>query len=110
MFDEDIRATRLEGNIAYGVNDMIHIFGGLNVNVLSSTDKEADKALEEFDSEVGFQAGLGANIQNFNISLKYLQTKNSAEITEFDEESFSFVTVEGEIVLRGIELSLGMTF
>lgn len=99
MLEEDVNSIRLEGNIAYGINDMMHVLGGLNLNKFTGDD-----GVDEYDAEVGFQLGMGANIQMFNVSLMYYQIKNSVS------ESDSGITVDADITLKGLELGVGITF
>lgn len=84
---------RADGNLAYSLNEVFNVKGGLNVS------KYTGKIIQQLDPAIGFQAGLGIQLtQNFGIDIAYTQMHQSGTIQGYQLD----VTVSGaEIGLYG---------
>jgi hypothetical protein len=94
VFNDEVDSLRIETNVAYGINEMIHVLGGINVH------QYLNSYLTDLNSDLGYQVGVGANIQTFNVSLMYYNIENSTD--DFFAET--------SVRLAGVELALGVTF
>ncbi len=88
-------SLRLEANVTYGINEMIHALAGINTNTYLGSSNNVY-------SEIGYQAGFGANIQNFNVSLVYYVINNSYD--------YGYYYDSADITLKGLEMAMGVTF
>lgn len=87
---------RLDGNLAYAINEIVSIKGGINLSKLVS-----GTGSDKFSPSIGFQAGLGTQFtSNLGLDLNYVQMNQTASI-----EGISV-----DLKLSGFELALHGTF
>jgi hypothetical protein len=86
---------RMDGNLAYSINNLFNIKGGLNIS--NFTDDE----LDTLKPSIGLQLGTGIQInKNFGIDISYVAMQ---QYTDFGDAEVRFFE-------RGLELALHATF
>jgi hypothetical protein len=93
------KMMRASGNATYGINNMTYVKGGLNV---SNLDAEGEK----FDAGIGFQAGVGLQV-NRNIGFELNYTRMNQESSQ---NISGLGSIDVDIQESGLELALTGTF
>ncbi len=90
---------RIDGNLAYSVNEMVSFKGGLNIS--NFTDDEMD----ELDPSIGLQFGAGIQItKNFGVDASYVIMQ------QYAKQDTIFGENEIRVFEKGIEVALHATF
>lgn len=90
---------RFEGNVGFAFNQMFYLKGGVNLPTILT------KELKGLDEEIGFQAGLGIQI-NENLGLEFNYSVMNFETQDSDDNS----SFKSELELSGLEIGLTGTF
>ncbi len=98
-YDDTFRMIRIDGNLAYSINEILSVKGGLNISDFSNSD------LDNLDPSIGLQFGGGVQItKNFGADISYVVMQQFNKVrTLFGESEF-------RVFERGLEVALHATF
>lgn len=106
----DPKATRLEGNAAYSLNEKVYLKGGLNY---SDIDMGSGDIKINMNGSIGYQFGVGARMnKNFTIDLTYGRMVFNGDTTFVGDVNGTEMEIQADLdlVISGIELGLTGTF